>query len=173
MINTHLNNHDLPDVNLLWANPKQRLIIAINLEKLLDVAIGVEETEPLRLLIQGFGGTGKSFTINAITYIARRLFRRNGSALNIVPTGAASTLIPDGSTLHGTTPIPFMTRKERSTVNMIDHTMDSKKLKKLQKVIAFNKETKTHGLYALNMVNVPCTLQNCWRGVTIYRKPLI
>eukprot|EP00111_Clytia_hemisphaerica_P009342 TCONS_00027422-protein len=103
MINTHLNNHDLPDVNLLWANPKQRLIIAINLEKLLDVAIGEEETEPLRLLVQGFGGTGKSFTINAITYIARRLFRRNGSALNIAPTGAASTLIPDGRTLHSTT----------------------------------------------------------------------
>ncbi|XP_066910877.1 uncharacterized protein [Clytia hemisphaerica] len=102
-IATHLNNYNLPVINLLYANPLQRVIIAMNLEKLLSVAAGTDNSEPLRLLVQGYGGTGKTFTINAITYITRRLFRRNGSTLNIAPTGAASNLIPDGRTLHSTT----------------------------------------------------------------------
>ncbi|XP_066930062.1 uncharacterized protein [Clytia hemisphaerica] len=120
-IATHLNNYNLPVINLLYANPLQRVIIAMNLEKLLSVAAGTDNSEPLRLLVQGYGGTGKTFTINAITYITRRLFRRNGSTLNIAPTGAASNLIPDGRTLHSTTPIPFMTKRKEvlSTLQVI------------------------------------------------------
>ncbi|XP_066934414.1 uncharacterized protein [Clytia hemisphaerica] len=123
----------------------------MNLEKLLSVAAGTDNSEPLRLLVQGYGGTGKTFTINAITYITRRLFRRNGSTLNIAPTGAASNLIPDGRTLHSTTPIPFMTKKERSTVDITSHPMNSQQKRKLQTLIGFNNETQNHGLYTLNM----------------------
>ncbi|XP_066920537.1 uncharacterized protein [Clytia hemisphaerica] len=150
-ITTHLNNYNLPVINLLYANPLQRVIIAMNLEKLLSVAAGTDNSEPLRLLVQGYGGTGKTFTINAITYITRRLFRRNGSTLNIAPTGAASNLIPDGRTLHSTTPIPFMTKKERSTVDITSHPMNSQQKRKLQTLIGFNNETQNHGLYTLNM----------------------
>ena len=54
---------NLPSINLLFANPLQRVIIAKNLEKLFDVISGENSMEPLRLLVQGYGGTRKNLQL--------------------------------------------------------------------------------------------------------------
>ena len=148
----HANNCTLPSINLLLANPLQRVIIGMNLERFLDIKEnGSNESNQLRLLVQGFGGTGKTFTINAITYITRRLFQRNGSVLNLAPTGAASNLIPDGRTVHSITPpLSKSKKKEFKTANMNDYPLSHKSLKKLRTMIDY-KEDKVHNLYCLNM----------------------
>ncbi|XP_066914213.1 uncharacterized protein [Clytia hemisphaerica] len=51
---------DLPRINLLLANELQRLIIAINLERMILLQKG-ENYEPLRLLVQGTAGTVVNF----------------------------------------------------------------------------------------------------------------
>ena len=102
---------NLPSINLLFANPLQRVIIAKNLEKLSDVISGENSMEPLRLLVQGYGDTRKTFTITALTYITRRLIKCNGSVMNLAPTGAASNLITDGRTVNSTTTLPMKSKK--------------------------------------------------------------
>ena len=105
----------LPEINLLTANELQRTIIGINLQRLLQVADGTlpSETQPLRLLIQGTAGTGKTYVITALTRITRRIFKKNAAVMNLAPTGAASVLIPDGRTIHSMTPPPSKLRKEK------------------------------------------------------------
>ena len=49
------NGLDLPDCNLLFANPLQRVIIGMNFSHLLNVALSNDNVPPLRLLIQSFG----------------------------------------------------------------------------------------------------------------------
>ena len=64
----YADNFNLPEINLLYANPLQRVIISMNIRKLLEVARkGIGNVPPLRLLIQGTGGTGKTFVITAIS----------------------------------------------------------------------------------------------------------
>ena len=69
---------DLPNTKLLWANHLQSVIISINLQRLLLIASGnlPQDTEPIHLLIQGTAGVGKTFVINALSRICRRLFSR-------------------------------------------------------------------------------------------------
>ena len=99
---------ELPSINLLLPNRLQRVIIAINLVRLLKIKNGTLESDakPIRLLVQGTAGVGKTFVIKAITYITRRIFSRNAAVMNLAPTGAAAVLLPSGRTIHSTTPIP-------------------------------------------------------------------
>ena len=64
------------------------------------------QCEPIRLVIQGTAGVGKSYVITALTYIVGRLIGRNDSVLNLAPTGAVSVLLLDGHTIHSITPVP-------------------------------------------------------------------
>jgi hypothetical protein len=55
--------------------------------------------KPLRAIVMGCGGTGKSFSINTIISIVRTMTQLNDSILVGVPTGAAAFNV-QGSTLH-------------------------------------------------------------------------
>ena len=149
-INEHCNSLDLPEINLLYANPLQRVIIGLNLQKMLQyVQNDSTFDKPLRLLIQGTAGTGKTFVIKAISYIARRLGRRNGSVLNLAPTGSAANLLPDGRTVHSTTPI--VNKMKSKCAQLSDYPMASKTLKKLRKIIGCTDSQDDHQLLCLNM----------------------
>ena len=104
-----------------------------------------KDAEPLRLLIQGTAGVGKTFVITAITYIIRRLFGRNASVMNLAPTGAASVLLPGGRTLHSVTPIPG-NKKQVKTAQLSDYPMSDKSLKKLRYVTGTKDDMKLIGL---------------------------
>ena len=105
----------LPSINLLMANPLQRVVIAINLLRLLRIKNGTlpPEESPLRVIIQGTAGVGKTYVVKAITYITRRIFNSNKAVMNLAPTGAASVLLPKGRTVHSTTAIPRSNKIEK------------------------------------------------------------
>uniref|UniRef100_A0A7M5XH24 ATP-dependent DNA helicase n=2 Tax=Clytia hemisphaerica TaxID=252671 RepID=A0A7M5XH24_9CNID len=140
---------DLPRINLLLANELQRLIIAINLERMILLQKG-ENYEPLRLLVQGTAGTGKTFVINSLSFIARRLRQRNNAVLNLAPTGTASLLLPGGRTVHSITP-PLSKSKtnDLKSAQMSDYPLKGKALKKLCETIGY--KNKGLELAVLNM----------------------
>ena len=129
------NELHLPSINLLLANTLQRVVISINIHRLLDIAKGNLHalTKPSHLLIQGTAGTGKTFIISAVTGVARRLFGRHGSVMNLAPTRAASVLLPNGRTVHSTTP-PARKRKDKdlATAQLSDYPMSADSLRKLR-----------------------------------------
>ena len=127
----HAECCNLPNVNLRLANPLQRVIIAINLKYLFMLKQGKTPPDQLRLLIQGTAGVGKTFVITALTYIARRLFGRNGVVKNLAPTGAASVLVPDGKTVHSFTTIPH-NKKDVQNAQLGDYPMKKEALNKLR-----------------------------------------
>ena len=129
-------------INLLLANPLQRVVIAINLIRLMKIKNGTlpRDSTPLRLLIQGTAGVGKTFLIKGITYINRRIFKHNGSVMNLAPTGAASVLLPQGRTVHSTTPIP-RNQKISKDAQLQDMPLSHTSLKKLQQLLGSHKET--------------------------------
>ena len=118
------------------ANELQRLTTAINLDRLLFIYKN-EATTPLRLLVQGTAGTGKTYIIRSLSYIARRMEGRNNAVLNLAPTGSAANLLPMGRTVHSTAP-PKRNTKNSNTVQMSDYPLSIKKYKnhkKLQQIV--------------------------------------
>ena len=125
-LNAQNLNCDLPvGVNLLGANSLQRVIIAINILNLMST-VRSGSNDKVRLLIQGTAGSGKTFTIQPLTYLSRRLCKRNNAVMNLAPTGAASILLPLGRTVHSTTNIPRLKKKESKTVQLTDKPLSSK-----------------------------------------------
>ena len=89
--------------------------------------------DPLRFIVQGTAGTGKTFVIVALTYIVRRLTGRNGSVLNLAPTGSAANLLPDGRTVHSTTPPSRKGQhKDFQSSQLKDYPLSTKALRKLK-----------------------------------------
>ena len=143
---------NLPEINLRLANPLQRVIIAINIIRLLAIKRGTvpQDVEPLRLIIQGTAGVGKTFVITALTYVVRRLFGQNCSVMNLAPTGAASVLLPDGKTVHSTTPIPKK-KKDLKNAQLSDYPMTGKSLKFLRTLTGTHSHSEPLKLMCLNL----------------------
>ena len=136
-----------PPINLLLANKLQRVIIAMNILKLLEVKEkGLANVTPLHLIIQGTAGCGKTFVIVAISNIVRRLFHRNAAVLNLAPTGSASNLLPSGRTVHSVLP---PSRSEGKSVQLSDVPFPAKSLDTFRKMIAF--QDGDHQLFCVNM----------------------
>ena len=145
------NELNLPSINLRMANPVQRVVIAINILKFLEVVEkGIGNVEPLRLLVQGTAGTGKSFLITAISTLARRMFRKNNAVMNLAPSGSAANLLPDGRTVHSTLPpLRKIKKQDRNTAQLSDYPMNNKALLKLRNLISY--DNGSHQLICLNM----------------------
>ncbi|XP_057310732.1 uncharacterized protein LOC130648690 [Hydractinia symbiolongicarpus] len=144
----------LPQINILNANELQRTVIGINLQHLLQVAKGTlpTGTQPLRLLIQGTAGVGKTFIITALTRIVRRIFKRNSAVMNLAPTGAASVLIPNGRTIHSMTPPPHKLKKDKNlnSVQLSDYPLGDVSLRKLRKYTGMHENNELK-LFQLNI----------------------
>ena len=150
-LQAHHDQLDLPEGNILHANERQMIILGVNILHLLMEAKG-DPQDQLRLLVQGAGGTGKTFVIANLTRICRRLFSRNASTLNLAPTGAASNLIPDGRTVHSVLP-PSRSKKEvekdKYDYQLSDYEMSRKLAKRLRAITG----TVNDGI-KLKMVNM-------------------
>ena len=136
----------LPDVNVLRANNLQRVIIGAVMRTLLRIKKG-ENVDQFPLLVVGTAGTGKTFVINCITRLTRRLFNKNNSVLNLAPTGAAAVLLPDGRTLHSTTPIPRLNKREAEN-ELNDCPLSNDKLRELRSCTGPSSNRK---LFLLNL----------------------
>ncbi|XP_066914121.1 uncharacterized protein [Clytia hemisphaerica] len=144
-------NCDLPpNIDLLKANALQRVIIAINIFNIMSV-VNNEHQNKVRLLVQGTAGSGKTFTIVALTYLSRRICNRNNAVMNLAPTGAASILLPLGRTVHSTTNIPRVKRKESKTLQLTDKPLNSISLTALRELTGSTLEGNSMKLMTLNL----------------------
>jgi len=85
---------------LLGANIEQRQALSVimrHFQLLLDAAHSegtqpwlVQSVAPLRLIISGTAGTGKSFILRAASYIAEMVFGGVGAAVSTAPSGCAA-----------------------------------------------------------------------------------
>lgn len=90
---------DLPDVNPLTLNEEQRSIASLVLHTLHRFIDTPDEYEPLRLIVSGTGGTGKSYVIKCLQRLVRQVFGTNDSIQVVTPTGNSAYLV-QGSTVH-------------------------------------------------------------------------
>ena len=67
------------------------------------------EPPPLRMIVQGRGGCGKSYVLSTVTKMVEHLFGAR-TVLNGAPTGAAARLLDHGQTLHSL--FPFSNSKK-------------------------------------------------------------
>ena len=71
----------------------------------------------------GCGGTGKSYIINTILTIVRKLTKRNATILVGAPSGAAAYNV-QGSTLHDLLGIGVLRPEDNSTQKVGDKLLD-------------------------------------------------
>ena len=89
----------------------QRAAVALILQKMLEIyecgqsAEALAKVEPLRVIVAGSAGTGKTKVIEIISAFAWRLFGPGGMR-NVAPSGTAAFLMR-GTTLHSLFPIPM------------------------------------------------------------------
>ena len=90
---------DLPQVCPLPLNENQKAIVSLVLHTLYNFVENTEYYYPLRLVVSGTAGTGKSYVIKCIQRLVRHVFEANDAIQVITPTGNAAYLV-HGSTAH-------------------------------------------------------------------------
>ena len=103
---------DLPQVNPLLVNEKQMTATHIILKRIYDLVTSehhykCNKADPLRMIVQGCAGTGKSQIVKIVCREVRRMLKANNAVINVAPTSAAAILLPNGRTIHSFTPPPF------------------------------------------------------------------
>jgi ATP-dependent DNA helicase PIF1 len=118
------NDKDSTEINYDSLNQKQKTIFK-RIEKHYEDTILGQQVEPLRIIVMGTAGTGKSYVIKAIRARLRAMAEKDGKSpvLVIAPTGVAAFNI-NGSTIHSTLSIPIMNDKK--------YELNSIRLKQLQ-----------------------------------------
>ncbi|XP_068720423.1 ATP-dependent DNA helicase PIF6-like [Montipora capricornis] len=96
---------ELPQVSLSSLNENQRAIVSLVLHTLYNFVENQEHYHPLRLVVSGTVGTGKSYVIRCLQRLVRQVFGSNGAIQVITPTGNAAYLV-QGSTAYSFLGIP-------------------------------------------------------------------
>lgn len=95
----------LPDVCPLSLNRNQRSIVSLVLHTLYNFVENRQEYHPLRLVVSGTAGTGKSYVIECLQKVVRKAFGTNDVIQVITPTGNAAYFV-GGCTAHSFLGIP-------------------------------------------------------------------
>ena len=90
---------ELPDVCPSTLNEEQRSIVSLVLYTLYNFVESPDNYLPLRLVVSGTGGTGKSYVIKCLQRLVRQVFGVNEAIQVITPTGNSAYLV-QGSTAH-------------------------------------------------------------------------
>ena len=94
----------LPDVNISSLNQQQLFAFKLVTQRLQSYKHG-EDVDPLRLVVAGQAGSGKSFLIKCLVHAVRSMYQNNRAVQVICPTGNSANLI-NGVTLHSFLKIP-------------------------------------------------------------------
>ncbi|THU80869.1 hypothetical protein K435DRAFT_595849, partial [Dendrothele bispora CBS 962.96] len=85
--------------NLYKLNRKQKMAFTIISHSYINrFLFGTEHGEPLKMLLTGPGGTGKTHTVKAVREVMAHFGRENRIRF-LAPTGSAASLI-EGTTIH-------------------------------------------------------------------------
>ncbi|THU91667.1 hypothetical protein K435DRAFT_598250, partial [Dendrothele bispora CBS 962.96] len=80
-------------------NTKQKMAFTIISKAYINrFLFGIERGDPLRMLLTGPGGTGKTHTVKAVRQVMSHFGRENRIRF-LAPTGSAASLI-EGTTIH-------------------------------------------------------------------------
>ena len=90
---------ELPEVFPLSLNHYQRAIVSMVLHTLYGFVENQQDYNPLRLVVSGTAGKGKSYVIKCLQRLVRQVFENNGAIQVIPPTGNAAYLV-QGNTSH-------------------------------------------------------------------------
>jgi len=96
---------ELADVSPLTLNDTQRALVILVFYTLCKFVENELDYHPLRLVVSGTAGTGKSYVIKCFQKLARQLFRKNDAVQVITPTGNSAYLV-QGTTTHSFLGIP-------------------------------------------------------------------
>jgi hypothetical protein len=104
----------ISEIKLHSLNYDQRLAFCIVMNTLIHYKNG-SDVDPLRLIISGTAGSGKSFLISCLVEAIQNLFQNNKSVQVLCPTGNSANLI-SGKTIHDFFKIPtgFQAKREMS-----------------------------------------------------------
>ncbi len=102
---------DLPDVNIACLKDEQLLAYNVVMKALQDYHEKKDTFKPLRLIVAGTAGSGKSFLIKCLLKTIRSLFKSNKSVQVVCPTGSSANLI-NGVTLHSFFKIPMSSKSK-------------------------------------------------------------
>ncbi len=104
----------LPDVSIEQLNTDQRFAFNIVMDTLIRYE-SKSAVEPLRLIVAGTAGSGKSFLIKCLVRSIRQLFATNKAVHVLCPTGNSANLI-SGVTIHSFLKIPTNTNAAKEMV---------------------------------------------------------
>ena len=96
---------ELPQVSPLSLNENQRAIVSLVLYTLYNFVENPQDYHPLRLVVSGTAGTGKSYVIKCLQRLVRQVFGANNAIQVITPTGNSAYLV-QGRTAHSFLGIP-------------------------------------------------------------------
>ncbi len=101
----HDNVLHIPDVSVASLNTDQKFAFNLVMNALIKHKEKPGSTEPLRLIVSGTAGSGKSFLIKCLLHTIRKLYRNNKAAQVLCPTGNSANLI-SGRTIHSFLKVP-------------------------------------------------------------------
>ena len=109
-VNTTLKNVDdhslkLPNVDITNLNEEQKRAFDIVMDTLISFKSNSDTYCPLRLIVAGTAGSGKSYLIKCIVKATRLLFESNNCVQILCPTGNSANII-SGVTIHSFLKIP-------------------------------------------------------------------
>ena len=96
---------DLPQVSPLSLNENQKAIVSLVLHTPYNFVENTKYYHPLRLVVSGTAGTGKSYVIKCLQKLVQQVFGANNAIQVITPTGNAAHLV-QGSTAHSLLGVP-------------------------------------------------------------------
>ena len=96
---------DIPNINLHAMNAHQKLAFDVIFKTLFDYTEQKTSFTPLRLIVAGTAGSGKSYLIKCLVRAIRLHFNSNKSVQVLCPTGNSANLI-SGVTIHRFLKIP-------------------------------------------------------------------
>ena len=102
----------IPTVNLKCMNEDQSLAFRIIMKTLSNFSNKSDKYSPLRMVVSGSAGSGKSFLIKCLVKSIRLPFNSNKSVQVLCPIGNSANLI-SGVTLHSFLKIPTYKREEK------------------------------------------------------------
>ena len=89
----------------LSLNENQKAIVSLVLHTLYNFVENTEYYHPLRLVVSGTAGTGKSYVIKCLQRLVWQVFEANDAIQVITPTGNVAYLV-HGSTAHSFLGVP-------------------------------------------------------------------
>ncbi|KAK3104656.1 hypothetical protein FSP39_007268 [Pinctada imbricata] len=96
---------DIQNVDLEHMNDDQQFAFNIVMKTMVDFKENEDKTKPLRMIVSGTAGSGKSYLIKCLVKAIRLMFKSNKAVQVLCPTGNSANLI-SGVTLHSFLKIP-------------------------------------------------------------------